>query len=260
MNPLNITAAIIKSIADELWDSNSNNIEFEEFCGESIRKHWSKITEWQLLEILEPVQHKVRLEVKKKISECREKGVKPRYLFSEVSNTLYRVRDVKTDEIRLKIKSIDWNSFEHLCKHILEISGVTAPGVTKSSKEGGIDFYGLLRMGDYRQSILLSGLEIRIVGQAKHHSEDEKVGEPDMNAFIKQFEGFRDGKGRGFKAVPAWFRRARSPVTAIVITNTEFTDGAQTAARNAGVVIRDGEQIAEDLVRSPKVNELLGIC
>ena len=259
MNPLNITATIIKSIADELWDSNSRNIELEEFCTESIRKHWQEITEWQLLEILEPVQHKVKVEIKKKISECREKGVKPRYSFSEVSNNLYRVRDVKTDDIRLKIKSIDWNSFEHLCEHILEISGVTATGVTKSSKEGGIDFYGLLRMGDYHQSILLSGLEIRIAGQAKHHSEDEKVGERDMNAFIKQFENFRDRRGRGFTAVPTWFRRSRSPITAIVITNTEFTEGAQIAARNAGVVIRDGEQIAEDLVRSPKVNELLGI-
>ena len=260
MNPLNITPAIIKSIVDELWDSNSKNIELEEFCGESIRKHLPRITDWQLLEILEPVQHKVKLEIKKRINECREKGVRPRYSFSEVSNSLYRVRDLKTDEIRLKIKSMDWDGFERLCEHILEISGVASSGVTRTSKEGGIDFYGLLRMGDYHQSILLSGLEIRIVGQAKHHSENEKVGEPDMNAFITQFENFREGRGRGFRAVPAWFRRAKSPMTAIFITNTEFTGGAQTAARNAGVVIRDGEQIAEDLVRSPKVNELLGIC
>ena len=258
MNPLTISVAIIKSIANELWDSNTKNIELEEFCAELIRKHWQKITEWQLLEILESIQHKVKLEVRKKINECREKGVQPRYLFSEVSNTLYRVRDVKADEIQLKIKSIDWNNFEHLCKHILEISGIEEAGVTKSSKEGGIDFYGLLRMRDYSKSILLSGLEIRIVGQAKHHSKDDKVGEEEMNAFIKQFENFRDGKGRGFKAVPAWFRRARSPITAIVITNTEFTEGAQKSARTEGVVIRDGEQIAEDLVRSPRVNEWLG--
>jgi len=257
MNPLTIPAATVKSIANELWDSDAKNIELEEFCVELIKKYWEKITEWQLLEILEPVQHKVKLEVKKKINECREKGVQPRYLFSEVSNTLYRVRDVKTDEIRLKTKSMNWNNFEHLCKHILEISGIAEAGVTKSSKEGGIDFYGLLRMGAYHQSILLSGLEIRIVGQAKHHSEDDKVGELEMNAFIKQFENFRDGKGKGFKAVPTWFRRAKSPVTAIVITNTEFTEGAQEAALTAGVIIRDGEQIAEDLIKSPRVNEWL---
>src|SRR4030042_1691500 len=100
MNPLNITPAIIKSIADELWDSNSKNIELEEFCGESIRKHLPRITDWHLLAILEPVQHKVKLEIKKRINECREKGVRPRYSFSEVSNTLYRVRDLKADEIR----------------------------------------------------------------------------------------------------------------------------------------------------------------
>lgn len=258
MNPLTISVAISKSIANELWNSNTKNIELEEFCVELIKKHCQKITEWQLVEILETVQHKVKLEVKKKINECREKGVKSRYLFSEVSNNLYRARDVKTDEVQLKINSIDWNSFEHLCEHILEVSGIKEAGVTRSNKEGGIDFYGLLRMKHFSESILLSSLEIRIVGQAKHHSKDDKVGEQEMNVFIKQFENFRDSKGKGFKAVPAWFRRARSPVTAIFITNTEFTEGARTSARTEGVIIRDGEQIAEDLVGSPRVNEWLG--
>ncbi len=257
MNQETIDPKTIKIIAKEIWESDESTIELEECCERLVKKHLPKLTYWQVCDVLENVQHKVRRQISREITACREKHITPRYEFSEISNVIYRVRDIRIDGIRSKIKAVDWRDFENLCKHLLEVNGIKEAEVTRGTKEGGIDFYGLLRMREYSPGILLSGLEIRITGQAKHHSGDSKVGEPEMNAFIKQFQDFKNGRGKGQKAVPKWFRRLKSPTTGIFITNTEFTQDALNAARDAGIITRDGDQIAEDLVRSPRLNEWL---
>jgi len=257
MNPKVIEAKIVREIANQIWNSQKLNIDLEDQCERLLRKHLPNITNLEICDVLEDTKSKVKFQLKREITQCREKRITPRYEFSEVSDVLYRARDIRVDEIRSKIKTVDWRNFEYLCKHLLQINGIEEAEVTRGTKEGGIDFYGLLRMHKFSQGILLSGLEIRIIGQARHHSADSKVGEPELNAFIKQFHDFKSGRGRGQKAVPKWFKNSKSPLTAIFITNTEFTQDAYNAAKEEGIILRAGDQIAEDLLGSPSVNEWL---
>lgn len=257
MNPKVVETRIVREIAKQIWNSREPFIDLEDQCERLLRKHLPNLGGLEICEVSEDVEHKVKSHLKSEIARCREKGVTPRYEFGEVSNVLYRARDIRVDEIKSEIKNIKWRDFEYLCKHLLEINGIEEAEVTRGTKEGGIDFYGLLRMHKFSQGLLLNGLEIRIIGQARHHSAESKIEEPELNAFIKQYRDFKNGKGRGQKAVPEWFTRAKSPIVAIFITNTEFTQGAYNAAKEEGIIPKDGDQIAEDLFRSPRVNEWL---
>ncbi len=257
MNPKIVEVKIVREIANQIWNSRELNIDLEDQCERLLRKHFPNLSDLEICEVLEDVEHKVRSHLKSEIAHCREKGVTPRYEFGEVSNVLYRARDIRVDEIKSEIKNINWRNFEYLCKHLLEVNRIEGVEVTGRSKEGGIDFYGLLRMRRFAEGVLLKGLEIRIVGQAKHRSADQKIGEPEVKLFAKQYSDFKSGRGRGRKAVPDWFRNLKSPLTAIFITNTEFTKDACEAAEEEGVILKDGDQIAEDLFRSPRVNEWL---
>lgn len=257
MNPKVIEAKIVREIANQIWNSQELNIDLEDQCERLLRNHLPNISDLEICDILEGVVRKVKSQLKREITQCREKRVTPRYEFSEVSNVLYRARDVRIDEIRSKIKTVDWRNFEYLCKHVLQINGIEEAEVTRGTKEGGIDFYGLLRMRKFSQGILLSGLEIRIIGQARHRSADQKIGDPEIKLFAKQYSDFKKGRGRGRRAVPDWFKNLKSPVTGIFITNTQFTKDAYDAAKEEGIILKDGDQIAEDLFRSARVNEWL---
>ena len=257
MNPKVVEAKIIREIANQIWNSQELNIDLEDQCERLLRNHLPNISDLEICEVLEDVERKVKSRLKEEISRCREKRITPRYEFSEVGAVLYSARDIRIDEIRSKIKTIDWRNFEHLCKLVLQINGIEEAEVTRGTKEGGIDFYGLLRMHKFTQGILLSGLEIRIIGQARHRSADTKIGDPEVKLFAKQYSDFKSGMGRGQRAVPEWFKRLKSPVVAVFITNTEFTQDAYNAAKEEGIILKDGDQIAEDLFRSPRVNEWL---
>ena len=257
MNPKVVESRIIQGIATQIWNSREPFIDLEDQCERLLRKHLPNISDLEICDVLEDVKSKVKSQLKREINQCREKRTTPRYEFSEVSDVLYRARDVRIDEIRSKIKTIKWRNFEYLCKHVLEINRIEEAEVTRGTKEGGIDFYGLLRMRKFAQGILLSGLEIRIIGQARHRSADQKIGDPEVKLFAKQYSDFKKGRGRGRRAVPDWFKNLKSPVTGIFITNTEFTKDAYNAAEEEGIILKDGDQIAEDLFSSPRVNEWL---
>jgi len=253
MNPKATDAKIIREIGEQIWNSTEQVIDLEDWCESLLKKHLPDINDWEICEVSEDVERKVRSHLKREIAHCREKGSTPRYEFSEVSNVLYRARDIRVDELKSKIRSINWRNFEYLCKHLLEINGIEGVGITKRSKEGGIDFYGLLRMHKFTQGVLLKGLEIRIIGQAKHRSADRKVGEQEVKLFAKQCCDFESGKGRGQKAVPEWFRKLKSPIVGAFITNAECTEDAYSAAKEEGIILKDGDQIAEDLVHSSEL-------
>lgn len=47
-------------------------------------------------------------------------------------------------EILITVCKMNWRDFQFLCKHLLSINKITISNVTCGSKEGGVDFYGLL--------------------------------------------------------------------------------------------------------------------
>lgn len=258
MNPEAVSTKVVREIVKEIWDSHEQVIDLGDQCVRLLRKHLPDISELEICDVLEDIERKVKSHLKREITRSKEKGITPRYEFSEVNEVLFRVRSIRVEEIKSKIKNINWRAFEYLCKHLLEINGIEKVGVTRASKEGGIDFYGLLPI-DNTPGILLKGLEIRIIGQARHRSTGRKIGETEIKTLIQQFADFESGKGRGQKAIPDWFRILKTPLVRMIITNSEFTRDANDAAKEEGIIPRDGDQIAEDLIHSPEVDKWLSV-
>jgi len=213
----------------------------------------------EIYDILGSVVYKVKFQLKKKITHCLERNVTPRYEFSDAFPSLLRAtKDIQyLRKIKSAIKNMSWESFEQLCQHLLEINGIEEAGVTRGTKEGGIDFYGLLRVHKYLSGVLLKGVEMRIIGQARHRSTRTKVGERELKVFAQECDDFKNGTGRAVQVLPGWFVHSQSPIIPMFITNTGFTKGAYDLAERKGIIWRNGDQIAEDLFHSPRVNEWL---
>jgi len=247
---------IIREIVENIWKSQEQNIDLSYFCEKFLIEHYSSLSRLRIGEILDDLEPKVKAGIKRKITSCIEKGITPQYQFSEVDSSIYKVRSIQIEVTKTKLRNINWRDFELLCKPYLEINGVEDVEITRKSKEGGIDFFGILPVNPI-QGILFKDLKVRLIGQARHSETGRKISEEELQTFSKQLIDFKDGKGRGEKAVPAGFIISNTPVIGIFITNSEYTKGAQNVAKVEGIIIRDGDQIAEDLVLSPKAIKIL---
>lgn len=258
------TRSEIEKFVTEIWESDEQEIDLEFWLAKRLTKYSPSLSDLQINDILDEVIGKVKSRLRKKIRYLKEKGTMPLYEFSDIlTDTLIRSKDISFADLRkikLAIKNMSWIKFQHLCKYLLEARGVDEVDVTGGSKEGGIDFYGLLRLDKYISGVLLKGLEMRLIGQARHHSTHAKVGETALKVFAQECDDFKNGTGRGTQVLlerSERFVHSKSPVIGMFITNTGFTKGAYDLAERKGIILRDGDQIAEDLVRSSKVNEWL---
>jgi len=251
-----------KKIAEQIWGSNNNTIDLKDFIVKEIRKSHTKFSDLEINEQLEIILSKVKLYLERKITECREKQIKPRYEFDEYFPELLiakiPVNEMKIyEELKEAIREMNWRSFEYLCKHLLDITGAIESGVTRRTKEGGIDLYGLV---EYKTSTtFLKGLKIRIVAQAKHKSKNGKVETGEIKQFIQEFNDFKNEKGTAMEVLPEWFRKMNAPCIGFVITNGQFRRPARSYVNQYGIFIKDKEHILEDLLHSPLLNNWYSI-
>lgn len=254
----------IRSLADEIWNSTANIIEVDKWLSQKLKVGFN-LNDLSICEILDEVKSRIDDYIKKKISNYKNRHLFPKYEFDDfLPNTLIVPSEIKEEphlsflrkvfpEIRTAIEKIDWRKLECIGKHLLEISGALEAGVTRATKEGGIDFYGLFAIPTQR--VLLRNSKIRIVGQAKHRSTNSKVGEEEIKKFAKDYEDFRNKRGKAMEILPDWFIKIEIPVFGAVITNTEFTRDAKRYAKRENIILRDGDQITEDLIHSPRLHE-----
>lgn len=256
---------VAKQIASEAWNSHKDMIDLEELCEEKLKDSFPGISDLQISEILDDLLSKVKNYINKEISSCENKGTTPPYEFNDYppnmlfSHSLKHKEDTRLAflrkhhrEIGTVMKQMNWRNFEYLCKHLLQINGVVKSFVTRGTKEGGIDFYGLLDIDKYLSGILLKDLKVRIIGQAKCHSKE--VGEGWIRKFYTHLEDFLKKEGRGIKNLPKWFIEVKTPVIGIFAATSTFTKGAITYAKKKGILLREGDQITEDLIHSPKAD------
>ncbi len=255
----------IKQIANEIWESGAKKVDLLEFCESKLRELNPKITDLEITDEIDEFLSRVRRQIEKYITSFHEKGIPPNLKFDDcLPNTICRysseaktngwIRNHRT-RIRRAIKAMDWITFEHFCRHILEINGITKSFVTRASKEGGVDFYGLLEMCNYTEEVFLSSVKLRILGQAKRYSGNKKVNEGGIDEIRTKYSDFQSGRGRAVDILPNWFTMSNFPVIRMVVTTTGFTRGAKESAARDYIIRRDGDQIAEDIIHSPKAKE-----
>uniref|UniRef100_A0A7C3URU7 Restriction endonuclease n=1 Tax=candidate division WOR-3 bacterium TaxID=2052148 RepID=A0A7C3URU7_UNCW3 len=147
------------------------------------------------------------------------------------------------------MKEMPWGDFEYLCLHILEINGIINFSPTEKNQKG-IDFCALLELDRYSlPGILLKGCRVKIVGQAKRFSRE--IGEGLVRNFKTFLEDVQEPKRDVIEKLPKWFKEIKSPILGIFLTTSKFTKGAIKYAQKEGIILKDGEQILEDLIKSP---------
>ena len=260
---MGFTIGQIRQIASEIWDSGARNVDLLKFCEGKIKELKPNITDLEIADDIDSIVSRVRRQVEKKIRSFREKSVPPKFEFDDcLPNILRRYRSDKNNnwireyqtQIRRAMKVMNPTSFEYFCKHILECNGIVSY-VTQHARDGGVDFYGLLEMHNYARTVFLRSVKLRIIGQAKRYSGNNKVGEGGIDEIRTKYSDFKAGRGRAFKILPNWFKESNYPLILMVVTTTGFTTDAEKSAALDSIILRDGDQITEDIIHSPKVEE-----
>jgi hypothetical protein len=148
-----------------------------------------------------------------------------------------------------RMRNLHYTEFECFGARVLCELGAGKTRVTRHSNDQGIDFFGVLSLGQYQQAPapffrLAHDVELRFVGQAKHYPTTavgtsvvrELVGALSLARFKAHSTDedlFAELALKGF-----------SPVVAFLFTTGTLSSGAIELASKAGIVARDGEQLA----------------
>lgn len=253
-----------KKMVEEILSSNAEQINIEEYCEKKLKETCKNLSILERADILPNVIKKLKHHFDKKMGNLNQRGIRPEYEFVEYPpNTLCKYDLLHENgfsfirkhrrEILDTILKMNWRSFEFLCEHLLKINNIVISGVTSRGKEGGIDFFGLLEMNRFSTGVLLKDAKIRIIGQAKRYRnviDDTKV---------REFKTHRDDLlqniGRAIPKLPLWFTKSGAPLLSFFIITTKPTKGAKTYAEENSIILRDGEQVVEDLIKSIHARE-----
>ncbi len=148
-----------------------------------------------------------------------------------------------------QMRSLTFHQFEMFGACVLKELGAKMAKVTPHSDDQGIDFYGLLSLGQHSDlpapfSKLAHDVTLRFAGQAKHYPNNP-VG-PEL---IRELVGsVALARYKVFTTDYDLFHELRlsplNPLVAMFFTTGRFTSGALDLAEKAGVIARTGEQLA----------------
>jgi len=252
---------LAKIVIDEILSSDKDRVNIEEYCRRKLEETCVGLSVLQIADMLPSFVEKTINHFKRIDKDKRSRTIKPDYELAELPpNTLFRYEANGLSYARRHRKEIlnaicemNWRSFEFLCAHLLNTNKITKSGVSRGTKEGGIDFYGLLEMRLFSTMVFLKGAKIRIIGQAKRYTN--KVNHKEVRVFRTHKDDLLAKKGNAAKKLPPWFVESGFPVLSILMITTKFTKGAKKFAEENGIVLIDGEQVVEDLTKSKNVRE-----
>lgn len=257
---------IVIKIAESIWESGEKGINIDNFGLRFLKNIFPEASQLEINNNWNEIRKKVIHEIHHRISQCSSKGILPKYIFSDYSDVIIlrcdllskdsvtKKRNYIIIECRKKIKDtlykIGWRDFEFFCAHLLSLYGCIDLGVTHRVRDRGIDFYGTLNLdlGEEFQAFskLIEKSFIRIVGSAKKWKR--QVGEAEIDRFIKKYRDLYLREGRGKSQLPQDFLDENSLIYAMCITTSYFSRDAKEQAKKNGIIIKNGEQIAEDLI------------
>ncbi len=152
-------------------------------------------------------------------------------------------------------------AFEALCGAMLDVVGCENITITQSSKDDGVDAIAELRMAIALEQNsplhrLAGSLSFLVYAQAKRYA----ISNPVRREEILELEGSwnamrsayvnRELSARQLASLERAGYRAADPVMLILMTSGRFTSGALAKARALGVILLDGEQMAQLLIEA----------
>lgn len=152
-----------------------------------------------------------------------------------------------------EIRRLSFKEFEQFGACVLKELGAKSPRVTRQSNDQGIDFYGVLSLGQnsflpppFGQ--LAHDVRLLFAGQAKHYAVTHPVG-PELirelvgSVSLARYKAFTDintelFEGKDIELLPF------NPLVVLFFTTGRFTSGALELAQKSGVIAKSGEELA----------------
>lgn len=252
----------VKEIVEEILHSKQDMISLNEYCISRLKCRYPALSDLEINDKLDEIVEKVTFHINRRNEYCKNKDITPEYEFNTYPPKVlfrYSVRHKepqlisylrKQNRILLNaINDMSWQSFEYLCKHLLKINGVDPIKLTKVNQEG-IDFLGLYNINNCGSSVIIpKNFKIKIVGQVKHYLD--KIGPKQVRAFDTYCKDVKNEQKDIVKNFPAWFTKTKIPVLGIFMTTSDFTKAASRYTKKEWMILRNGEQIVENLIQSP---------
>lgn len=266
MAPSSIITKIAKKILKEIKATSLDKIDLEKYCYEKLKEHCPKQSNLELVDEVPNLLKKAKFYLNKWIEACTRQGIAPSYEFNHFppnllihysikhgeSSWLAQVRKQKTALIQA-INEISWQDFENLCKSILKQKGINQIQRTAKNQEG-VDFCGLVNIGGHPTcGFIPTSFEVRIIGQVKHVAK--KITPIQIRSFHTYYESVQRGDTAVTKKLPQWFTSVKSPILCIFMTTSSYTHRASDFAKQEWIILKTGEQIAEDLITSPDAKQ-----
>lgn len=91
-----------------------------------------------------------------------------------------------------------------------------------------------------------------MIGQVKHYSK--KIQPKLIRAFNTYCEDVKNEKKEIIKDLPNWFTNNKTPILGIFITTSDYTSGAIKYAKKEWIILKNGEQVVDYLIKSPLSN------
>lgn len=148
------------------------------------------------------------------------------------------------------IRALSFSDFEKFGAAVLRLLGARMVRVTPHSSDQGIDFYGVLSLGELKGEPtpffrLTHDVEVRFAGQAKHYPTSpigpSVVRELVGAVSLARYGTFSDDSIDFFEDLEL---RPLNPLVCLLFTTGTFTSGASELATKAGIIAKGGAQLA----------------
>jgi hypothetical protein len=158
-------------------------------------------------------------------------------------------RRLQVEPIVQAIQELTFTQFEQFGAAILSEIGAKSVRVTPHANDQGIDFYGILNIGDLGRiplpfEQLAHDVTIRFVGQAKHYPSvaiGPSVVREFVGAILLAKHQIHTTSANPFGDL---YLLALHPLLGMVFTTGRFTSGAIRLAKRAGLLTRSVEQLS----------------
>ena len=217
-------------------------------------------------ELSESLSKKVANEIEKRVVDSLESGTIPivslrpnrevihgsLFIFPDDNDSISSTKILRRNATRLLsvIRNLSFNEFEVFGGAVLRELGCPSPEVTPHSTDQGIDFYGELSVGDIlgenlHVKHLMHSVRMVIVGQAKRYQKNP-IGSGDVRELVGTLSLARTStfSKQGIDFFDQIVLRPNTPTLAILIATGDFTKGARHLAKESGILLYSGFQLA----------------
>lgn len=267
MKEINLNKIATSVIKEIYRDPLKDRIPLVKYCELTFKKNYPRTSELERVDRLDILLTKIKKIINDRIESCRQQKIAPEYIFAKYPRDTLVNYNARYPEPELTVflrrnkrkileainKHMDWKSFEHLCAFVLRENSIEPFALTKPNREG-IDFYGLFDIDKYFKSDMIpKNCKMRVIGQARHYSR--KIKQFQIRDFYTYCQQINENNEKQLRDLPFWFKRRESPVVGIFMTTSDFTKGCNDYAKGKLLILKNGEQIVEFIIKSPNSNK-----